>query len=205
MGKPKVIGLTGGIASGKSSVSQHLAQKGAHIIEADRVGHEVIAPDGEAYADVVAAFGKEIFAPDQTIDRRRLGSIVFGNKEKLATLNRISHPHMATRMSKEIARVAALPAAKRPVAVVLEAAILFEAKWDALCDVIWAVEAPVELSISRLMARNGLSLEEAQARLNAQFSNEERASRAGKVIQNTSSMEFLLGQVDLLWKELPAP
>jgi dephospho-CoA kinase len=199
---PIVIGLTGGIASGKSSVSQHLLGKRAHLIEADRVGHEVIAPDGEAYAEVVAAFGREIVAADGTIDRRRLGAIVFGGKDKLAMLNRISHPHMATRMAQEVARVRALSPAKRPPAIVLEAAILFEAKWEPLCDTVWAVEAPVELSISRLMARNGLSLEEAQARLNAQITNEERATRAGKVIRNTGSMEFLLGQVDLLWREV---
>ena len=165
------------------------------------MGHEVIAPSGEAYAEVVAAFGKEIVGADGAIDRRRLGTIVFGNPEKLSILNRISHPNMAARMAKEIARVRALPAAELPQAIVLEAAILFEAKWDSLCDAIWAVEAPVELSISRLMARNGLTLEEAQARLNVQISNEERASRAGKVIRNTGSMEFLLGQVDLLWQE----
>jgi phosphopantetheine adenylyltransferase/dephospho-CoA kinase len=198
---PKAIGLTGGIASGKSSVTQHLAAKGAHIIDADRVGHEVIAPGGAAYQEVIDAFGPEIVAPDRTIDRRKLGAIVFGNKEKLQALNRISHPRMAARMAQEIAAVRSRPAAKRPRLIVLEAAILLEAGWDTLCDAVWAVEAPTELSISRLMARNNLSLEGAQARFSAQITNEERAARAHKVIRNTGSMDFLLAQVDLLWKE----
>lgn len=196
-----MIGLTGGIASGKSSVTQHLAAKGAHIIDADRIGHEVIAPGGDAYREVVDAFGAEIVAPDKTVDRRKLGAIVFGSKEKLQVLNRISHPRMAARMAQEIVQIRSKPAAGRPPLIVLEAAILLEAGWDTLCDAVWAVEAPMELSISRLMARNNLSLEGAQARLAAQITNDERAARAHKVIKNSGSMDFLLAQVDLLWKE----
>jgi phosphopantetheine adenylyltransferase/dephospho-CoA kinase len=196
-----VIGLTGGIASGKSSVMQHLKAKGAHIIDADRIGHDVILPGGDAYPEVIAAFGRDIVAADKTIDRRKLGSIVFGSKEKLQTLNRISHPRMAARMAQEIQAVRAKPAAERPPLIVLEAAILLEAGWDTLCDAVWAVEAPLELSTSRLMARNNLGLEQAQARMSAQITNEERAARAHKVIKNSGSMDFLLAQVDLLWKE----
>lgn len=199
---PKVIGLTGGIASGKSSVTQHLASKGAHIIDADRLGHEVIAPGGDAYREVIEAFGPEIVGADKTIDRRKLGAIVFGNKEKLQMLNRISHPRMAGRMAQEIATVRSRPPVQRPPLIVLEAAILLEAGWNTLCDAVWAVEAPTELSISRLMARNNLSLEAAQARLSAQITNEERATRATKVIKNSGSMDFLLAQVDLLWKDV---
>lgn len=198
---PRVIGLTGGIASGKTSVAQHLASKGAHVIEADRIGHEVIAPGGEGYKEVIAAFGNDIVAPDKTIDRRKLGNIVFGNKEKLKLLNSISHPHMAARMAREIETIRSRPGSQRPLLIVLEAAILLEAGWDRLCDQVWTVEAPMELSISRLMARNNLSLEAAQARLNAQISNDERAARAHKVIKNTGSMDFLLAQVDRLWDE----
>jgi dephospho-CoA kinase len=198
---PQVIGLTGGIASGKSSVIQHLKGKGAHIVDADRVGHEVIAPGGDAYSEVIAAFGQDIVAPDKSIDRRKLGNIVFGSKDKLQALNRISHPRMAAVMAKEIATVRAKPGKEHPPLIVLEAAILLEAGWDKLCDAVWTVEAPVELSTSRLMARNNLSLEQAQSRMSAQITNEERAARAHKVIKNSGSMDFLLAQVDLLWKE----
>ncbi len=200
-GTPRVIGLTGGIASGKTSVTQHLATKCAHIIHADGLGHEVIAPGGDAYREVIEAFGPEIVGADKTIDRRKLGAIVFGNKEKLQTLNRISHPRMAARMAQDIAAVRSLPPAGRPPVIVLEAAILLEAHWNTLCDLVWAVEAPTELSISRLMARSNLSLEAAQARLSAQITNEERAARADRVIKNSGSMDFLLAQVDLLWQE----
>ncbi|HEX7928332.1 MAG TPA: dephospho-CoA kinase, partial [bacterium] len=109
---PLVIGLTGGIASGKSSVTQHLKAKGAYIVDADRTGHEVIAPGGDAYQEVIAAFGQDIVAADKTIDRRKLGNIVFGSKEKLQSLNRISHPRMGDRMAKEIAGVRAKPKAQ---------------------------------------------------------------------------------------------
>jgi dephospho-CoA kinase len=199
---PRVIGLTGGIASGKTSVTQRLASKGAHILDADRIGHEVIAPGGEGYQEVIAAFGNDIVAPDKTIDRRKLGNIVFSNKEKLKILNGISHPRMAARMAREIDAIRAKPVEEQPPLIVLEAAILLEAGWDRLCDQVWTVEAPMELSISRLMARNNLSLEAAQARLNAQISNDERAARAHKVIKNSGSMDFLLAQVDLLWNEV---
>jgi dephospho-CoA kinase len=199
---PLVIGLTGGIAAGKSSVSRRLEEKGAYIVEADRLGHLVIAPDGEAYAEVVAAFGRGILNPDGTVDRRKLGATAFGDPAKLKVLNGISHPRMGARMAKEIAAARALPEGKRPPLIVLEAAILLETGWDQLCDVVWSVEAPTELSISRLMDRNGLSLEDAQARLNAQMSNEERASRAQHVIRNSGSQDFLLDQVDLLWQKI---
>jgi phosphopantetheine adenylyltransferase/dephospho-CoA kinase len=196
-----VIGLTGGIAAGKSSVTGHLAAKGAHIIDADRVGHEVIAPGGDAYREVVEAFGPDIVSADRAIDRRKLGAIVFASKDKLQTLNRISHPRMAARMAQEIVAIRSRPPAQRPPLIVLEAAILLEAGWNTLCDQVWAVEAPTELSISRLMARNNLGLEAAQNRMSAQITNEERAARATKVIRNSGSMDFLLAQVDLLWQD----
>ncbi len=200
-GSPRVIGLTGGIAAGKSSVTGHLAAKGAHIIDADRVGHEVIAPGGDAYREVVEAFGPDIVSADRAIDRRKLGAIVFASKDKLQTLNRISHPRMAARMAQEIVAIRSRPPAQRPPLIVLEAAILLEAGWNTLCDQVWAVEAPTELSISRLMARNNLGLEAAQNRMSAQITNEERAARATKVIRNSGSMDFLLAQVDLLWQD----
>jgi dephospho-CoA kinase len=196
-----VIGLTGGIASGKTTVSQQLATLGAHIIDADAVGHAVITPQGEAYPEVVAAFGTEILDEDGTISRKKLGAIVFAHPERRAELNGISHPRMAERMAREIEALRLRKKGPQPPAIVLDAAILFEAGWDALCDEVWTVEAPAELAIARLVERNGLSREEAQARLDAQLSNAERAGRARHVIRNDGSREALAAQVQRLWAE----
>jgi dephospho-CoA kinase len=198
---PLVIGLTGGIAAGKSTVSRQLAALGAHVIDADAVGHAVIAPQGEAYPEVVAAFGTEILDPDGTISRRKLGALVFADAAQRARLNAISHPRMAGRMAREIEALRLRKRGQRPAAIVLDAAILFEAGWDALCDATWSVEAPPELAVRRLMERNGLSREEAQARLAAQLSNAERAARAGRVIRNEGTLEALAAQVRRLWAE----
>jgi dephospho-CoA kinase len=197
--QPVVIGLTGGIASGKTTVAQQLAALGAHVIDADAVGHAVITPKGEAYPEVVAAFGTEILDDDGTVSRRKLGAIVFADPARLAELNGISHPRMAERMAREIEAVRLRT--PRPPAVVLDAAILFEAGWDLLCDVVWTVEAPPTLAIERLMQRNGLSREEAQARLDAQMSNAERSRRAQHVIRNEGSLQALDAEVRRLWEE----
>jgi dephospho-CoA kinase len=201
---PLVIGLTGGIGAGKTSVSQQLREWDAHVIDADSVGHRVIAPDGEAYKEVVAAFGEEILENDGTIDRRRLGAIVFGDPDRLKALNAISHPRMAERMAREIAELKARHQEALPPLIVLDAAILFEAGWDAMCDETWAVVARAEVAVERLMARDGLGREEADARLNAQMSNEERTARADRVIHNESSLEELRDKVEGLWREATA-
>ena len=199
-----VAGLTGGIASGKTSVSGILAAKGAHIIDADRVGHGVIAPGGEAYEEVVAAFGREILAPDGAIDRRRLGAIVFADAAQLNRLNAISHPRMAQRMAREIAELRTPPAGQAPPLIVLDAAILLEAGWEALCGEVWVVVATPETALARLMARNRLSRAEAETRLSAQMSNDERTARAQRVIRNDGTLEELHGQVERLWREAMA-
>lgn len=197
-----VIGLTGGIASGKTTVSQILAGRGAHIIDADRVGHAVIEPSGEAYPEVVAAFGTDILDDDGTISRRKLGAIVFSEPARLAELNGISHPRMAERMAREIEALRLRSNGDRPPAVVLDAAILFEAGWDGLCDEIWTVEAPQEVAITRLIERNGFTREEAQARVNAQMDNAERSRRAHRVIRNEGSLDALEAEVAHLWDAL---
>ena len=202
---PLVIGLTGGIASGKSTVSTRLAALGAAIVEADGIGHRVIAPDGAAYRPVVEVFGDEILSPDGTIDRRKLGAKVFADPALLKRLNAISHPLMAQRMEQEIARLRGLPVGQRPPLIVLDAAILLEAGWDRLCDAVWTVEAPPETALQRLMARNGLSAEQAATRLNAQWSNAERAARAQRVIPNSGTLEALEAAVGDLWREATQP
>jgi dephospho-CoA kinase len=198
---PPVIGLTGGIASGKTTVSARLEELGAQIIDADRIGHEIIAPGGPAYDPVLEAFGRDILAPDGTVDRRKLGALAFADPERLKRLNGISHPIMARRMGEQIAAARARRPAERPPLIVLDAAILLEAGWDRLCDAVWAVEAPPEAALARLIARSGLSEEQARRRLDSQWSNAERAKRAQRVISNSGTIDALKNQVTTLWRE----
>lgn len=199
---PLVVGLTGGIASGKTTVSGLLSARGAYVIDADSVGHQVIEPGGEAYPEVVAAFGTDVLEADGTIARQKLGAVVFADPGRLNQLNAISHPRMADRMRREIRTVRSRPDAERPPLIVLDAAILFEAGWDDLCDQVWTVETPPDVAIERLTASGRLTAEEARARLQAQLSNEERAAKAGQVIPNHGSLDDLAAEVERAWREL---
>ena len=194
---PPVIGLTGGIAAGKSTVSERLGALGAHIIDADRVGHRVLMREGgEAYEGVVAAFGAEILDEAREIARPRLGRLVFADPARLAELNRLSHPPIAKRMRREIEDVRAQPSP--PPFIVLDAAVLFEAGWDALCDEVWTVSTHPERALERLVARNRLSPEAARARIDAQLGNAEREARADRVIRNDGTLDALAAAVDAL-------
>ena len=193
---PPVIGLTGGIAAGKSTVSARLGALGAHVIDADRVGHRVLEQGGEAHAPVVATFGAEILDEAGEIVRSRLGRLVFADPERLAQLNRLTHAPMAERMRREIAEVRRSPTP--PAFIVLDAAVLFEAGWDALCDEVWTVSTAPERALERLVARNRLSPEAARARIDAQLGNAEREARADRVIRNDGTLDTLAGAVDAL-------
>ena len=192
-----VVGLTGGIAAGKSTVSERLGAFGAHVIDADRVGHRILLREGgEAYEGVVAAFGAEILDEAGEIARPRLGRLVFADPARLAELNRLTHPPMRERMRREIAEVRARPSP--PPFIVLDAAVLFEAGWDALCDEVWTVSTHPERALERLVARNRLPPEAARARIDAQLGNAEREDRADRVIRNDSTLDALAAAVDAL-------
>ena len=193
-----VIGLTGGIASGKSVVSQMLAEHGATVIDADKVGHEAYAPGSGCYEAVVAAFGRDIVAPDGSIDRKALGGKVFGDSGQRKRLEGIVWPWMRSTME---GRLAGLRAQGVPV-VVLEAAVLIEADWIPIVDQVWAVVVPPEVARERIMSRNGLTTEQADARIGAQLTNAERERHAQVVIDNSGSMEELRRRVDAAWRRL---
>lgn len=193
---PPVIGLTGGIAAGKSTVSGRLAALGAHVIDADRVGHRVLMRSGEAHAAVVRAFGAEILDEAGEIVRPRLGRLVFADPARLAELNRLTHPSMAERMRREIEEVRARPSP--PPFIVLDAAVLFEAGWESLCDEVWTVSTAPERALERLVTRNRLAPEAARARIDAQLGNPEREARADRVIRNDGAPDALAAAVDAL-------
>lgn len=195
----KTIGLTGGIGSGKSAVSAMLGELGAWVIDADKVGHDIYRPDMEAWRQVVAAFGAEILAADRSIDRKKLGGIVFGNDEALARLNAIVHPLMFDEIGR---RIAAKRAAgfRRPI--VVEAAVLIEANWLPLTDVVWVVETPRAAVVARVAAQRGLPARDIEARIASQLSDAERRRHADLVIRNGGSLEALRRQVEAAWHGL---
>jgi dephospho-CoA kinase len=197
----KVVGLTGGMGSGKSTVSQIMAELGAVIIDADKVGHEAYQANTKTWQDVVAAFGKQVVAQDGSIDRKKLGAIVFGNPAQLERLNHIVHPRMFEMMKERIEQYRH----QRIKIVVLDAAILFEANWTPLVDMIWVVIASEPIVVARAVARTGLPEEQIRSRLHSQMSNEERIRRADKVIRNDGTLEDLRVQVMDLWKQLIRP
>ena len=192
------IGLTGGIGSGKSTVAQILGELGAPTLDADKVAHTTYAPGGPAYDAVIAAFGADIVAPDRTIDRKRLGAIVFGKPEQLNKLTSIVWP--ATRDSIR-RNVAELRARGARLPIVVEAAILIEANWQPLFDEIWLVRAPREQVVARIEIQRGLKPEETEARIRAQLSDEDRAKHATLTIGNNGTREELRELLKEVWAE----
>jgi len=194
----KILGLTGGIGSGKSTASQILAELGAVVIDADRVGHDAYRPGSAAWNRVVAQFGRDVLAADGTIDRKRLGAIVFADPVQLARLNAIVHPLIRDAIG---ARIAAERAAGHAPAIVVEAALLVEANWDALVDEVWLVTADRTAVEARLMAQRGLDPGAIAARVRAQIDDAERAARADVIIDNSGSPDALRTRLTTLWRE----
>lgn len=194
MANGPVIGLTGGIGAGKSTVAGLLAGMGAVVIDADRVGHEIYLPGTEGFRRVVDAFGPDVVAPDGTIDRRRLGARVFAAPSELARLNALVHPLIGDEIRR---RIAAAPAG-RPL--VVEAAIMLEAGWRFF-DRIWAVIVRPETAIARVAASRGLAPEEVAQRIAVQISNAERRRLADVVIENDGTPAELRANVEAAWHE----
>jgi dephospho-CoA kinase len=193
-----VIGLTGGIGSGKSTVSDMLRAKGAAVVNADQIGHEVYRPGTPVWEQVVAAFGRQVVGDDGQIDRRKLGQIVFSDPQARRRLDAITHPPMEQMMAE---RLEELRRQSTRVAV-LEAAILIEAGWAHLADEVWLAAVSPEVAAQRSMERSGLSREQAEARIAAQLSNEERLKHAQVVIDTDCSLAEVAQRVDELWDDL---
>jgi len=192
----KIIGLTGGIGSGKSTVAKMLEELGAVVIHADTIGHEAYRPMSEGWCRVTQAFGPGILAPDQTIDRRKLGALVFAEPEALKRLNAIVHPLIFAAIRE---RIEAYRAAGATPPVVVEAAILIEANWLPLVDEVWLVVAHPEAVIARLRAQRDLAPTAVQQRIAAQMSDVERRKYADVVLENTGSLDELRTQVSAAW------
>ena len=191
------IGLTGGIGSGKSTVAKMLEDLGAVVIHADAVGHEVYLPQTEGWRRVTDAFGREILAPDQTIDRQKLGAIVFRDPEARKQLNAIVHPLIFAEVQR---RIDTLRASGKRQPVVVEAAVLIEANWLPLVDEVWLVVAGKEAVIQRLGEQRGLAPDDVARRVDAQLADSERRKAAHVVIENRGSIEELKEKVRLVWQ-----
>ena len=189
------VGLTGGIGSGKSTVAELLSSYGAVIIDADVLAREAVAPGTPGLARVVAEFGPEVLEPDGTLDRARLGALVFADPDRLAILNAIVHPVVRAR-SDELA--AGAPAA----AVLVHVIPLLVENGLTGFDVVVVVDASEEIELSRLLGGRGMTETDARARIAAQATREQRRAAADVVIDNDGDLAALTTQVDRLWADL---
>ncbi|MCX3289630.1 dephospho-CoA kinase [Streptomyces sp. NEAU-H22] len=190
------VGLTGGIGAGKSEVSRLLVACGAVLIDADRIAREVVAPGTPGLASVVEAFGEEILAADGSLDRPRLGAIVFSDAEKLSTLNSIVHPLVGAR-SRELEEAAA-----KDAVVLHDVPLLTENGLATLYDLVIVVDAAPETQLDRLVRLRGMTEEDARARMASQATREQRREIADIVIDNDVPLEELERRVKDVWAEL---
>ena len=194
-----LVGLTGGVATGKSTVAKMFKRCGAVIIDADQLAHDVVKPGKPAWLEIVKTFGRAVLNPDRTLNRRELGAVVFGSRTKLRQLEQIIHP----RVAREQARLTKQAARKDPHAVVIyDVPLLFEAGIDKRVDHTIVVTANRETQIARLKKRNGLSRAEAIRRIRSQMPLAKKIQRADHVLNGTLSRPSLRQQVSLLLKYL---
>ncbi len=190
------VGLTGGIGAGKSEVSRLLASYGAVVVDSDKIAREVVEPGTPGLAAVVAEFGPEVLTAEGALDRARLGAVVFADPERLAALNAIVHPLVR-------ARSAELSAAAAPDAVVVhDVPLLAENSLQALYDLVVVIDAGTRTRLERLVRLRGMTPDEANARMAAQATREQRLAVADFVIDNDGPLEALAPQVEKVWAQL---
>ncbi len=193
-----ILGLTGGIASGKSTIAQAFRKLGAVVVSADELAREAVLPGTTALRQLVERFGGQILAADGALDRAALARIVFADPQARQDLNRITHPAIAALAEKRLAELRR----KGLALVVYEAPLLFEAGAERRVDAVLAVTVDEKLQLARVMLRDHLSREEALARISAQMPQSEKAARADFVIDNSGSIAQALDQVRELWQQL---
>lgn len=192
----KAIGLTGGIASGKSTVSNYLKELGAIVIDADIVAREIVEKGQPALKEIVEFFGEEVLLNDGTLNRKYLGSIVFSDPQKLQVLNKITHKRIIENIEEKIKYYRYLDKNK---VIFIDAALLIEMKMYLLTDEIWLVSTSKEIQLKRLMLRDNLSSDEAMKRINSQMSLEQKEEIADVIIDNSKDYDYLKEQVEDLY------
>ncbi|CCQ46441.1 dephospho-CoA kinase [Pseudarthrobacter siccitolerans] len=193
------IGLTGGIASGKSVAAARLRERGAVLVDADALAREVVEPGTEGLARVVAEFGGGVLDQDGRLDRPKLGALVFGNPERLAVLNGIVHPLVRSRAAAIVA------AAQDDAVVVQDIPLLVETGQGSDFHLVVVVDAPEDIRLQRMLDHRGMTAEAARSRMGAQASREDRLAAADVVLHNSESLQDLVDQVDRLWDQRLVP
>jgi len=196
-----IIGLTGGIVSGKSTVARMFKDLGAKIVDADKLGHKVILPQGAAWKRIIKTFGKDILQKDQTINREKLGKIVFANQNLLKKLNKITHPEIIKLIKKEISLAKDKSKEEKKI-LIIDAALIYETKIDRLMDKIIVVYLNEEEQLERLIKRNNLSKKEASQKIKSQIPLKEKIEIADYVIDNSNSLDKTKEQVEKIWENL---
>lgn len=195
----KIIGIAGGIGSGKSTVTDYLKNKSCEVLDADEIAREAVEPGEPALKKLMDYFGSEILENDGSLNRRKLAQITFGDKDKTTKLNEILHSNIEKRIDDKLKKVQIESTwSESSIKVFISAPLFFEAGLEDKCDEVWSVIAHKELRIKRAIERDGLPREEVENRLNRQMSDEERISRSDYVINNNGDKEDLLKQVDAL-------
>lgn len=197
MSRARIIGLTGGIASGKSTLAAYFQKKGARVLSADALAWQLARPQGALYQKYVEHFGPKILLPDGSLDRRAIGAIVFGDAAQRQWLDAVSHPLLRAAMEAELASAKQ----KNFSVIILDVPLLFEAGWDKMTEESCLVFVDEEVQLQRLMNRNGYSKAEALERIVAQMPLAEKKRRADRLIDNNGSLAETFAQADELWKE----
>jgi dephospho-CoA kinase len=192
----KLIGLTGGIGTGKSTVSDYLIQKGYRVLDADKVAKEIVSPNSEIFIQLKDTFGKEIVYEDGTLNRKKLADIIFSNPEKKAILDKLMHKKIIEVLLKKATSFSG------EKVVFIDAPLLYESNLDLYLDKVWVVDADDEIRIQRVIQRDQLTREEIIKRIQNQMSRKEKLRRADCIINNSTNKVDLYKQIDKLLNEL---
>lgn len=193
-----IIGLTGGIASGKSTVSHFLKELGAAVIDADEIARELTEPGQPLYMAIGEHFGGSVLSGDGSLNRSRLGELVFADSQARCELDRLSHPIIKAEIEKRLDDLKSNGIA----VIVLDVPLLFEVGWEVMADETWVVYVDSSTQLNRLMARNNFSCRQASQRIASQMSLEEKRQRATFVIDNTRDLEYTREQVLKRWRKI---
>lgn len=193
-----VIGITGGIAMGKSTVSSILKEVGIKIIDADEISREIVEPFHEGWYEIVNHFGNEFVNPDTTLNRKKFGEYVFGNEEKLKLLNSILHPIIIEKITKKIEELTS----KGVKIAIVDAPLLFETNLDEKCDEVWVLTCGIDEQLRRIMDRDKLDYKQALARINNQMPDDLRRSKSNRVIDTSAELEDTIRYIKILLEEI---
>ena len=193
-----IIGLTGTIGSGKSTVSARLAKLGALVLDADTISREAVKKGADGLNKIAEVFGKEVIDANGELDRKALAGIVFSDESKRLILNGIIHPQVLKALKERTHGEKALNPDRM---IVWDVPLLIEVGWVEYVDSVWLVTAPEQTRINRIMARDGCTIKQAQSRICAQMSEEEKARFSNEIIDNGGSLEQLYQRVDALYSE----